>query len=444
MTIVPKEAESAAAVPIPAPAARLRPSTRHLVMAAVIVIAVLIPFVAKSFVIFQLTEVMIFGLAILGLNLLTGFNGQFSLGHSAFYGIGAYTAAILMHNYEVPYLLTLPAAGAVCFGVGFLFGLPALRLQNLYLALATFALAVAVPQILKYHGLENWTGGVQGLVVDQPAPPAFLPIDSDQWLYYLTLIVILLMFWAASNLIGSRSGRAIKAIRDNQIAASAMGINTSLYKTLTFGVSALYTGVAGALSALVVAFVAPDSFNFLLSVSFLVGLVIGGVGSIPGCLFGGLFVLYVPNIANSLATGLAGAIYGAILLLVIFALPGGAAGVPALARAVYAAPTINRAQFFSSWLIVTVVAAVPEAVLLHSALRAAIAWPIEILIAVPAAAALFYLASKRLWDMGKSAGWSILLLVPAANIILLLLLFFAPGRPQNPRSYASLAQGRTT
>jgi branched-chain amino acid transport system permease protein len=134
------------------------------------------------------------------------------------------------------------------------------------------------------------------------------------------------MFWAAANLVRSRSGRAIMAIRDNPIAASAMGINASLYKTLTFGVSALYTGVAGALGALAVQFVAPDSFTIFLSISLLVGLVIGGVGSIPGCLFGGLFVLFVPNIANSLSTGLAGAVYGVILLAVIFLMPAGAAG----------------------------------------------------------------------------------------------------------------------
>ena len=135
----------------------------------------------------------------------------------------------------------------------------------------------------------------------QPDPPGFLPISTDQWLYYLTLATVLLLFGGAANLIRSRSGRAIMAIRDNPIAAAAMGINNKLYKTATFGASAAYTGVAGALSAIVIGFVAPDSFNFLLSVSFLVGLVIGGVGSIPGCLFGGLFVLYVPNIANSMS-----------------------------------------------------------------------------------------------------------------------------------------------
>jgi branched-chain amino acid transport system permease protein len=299
---------------------------RSLYAAAVIAVAALIPAIWHGFVLFELTQVMIYALAILGLNLLTGFNGQFSLGHSAFYGIGAYTAAILMGDFNIPYVWTLPAAGIVCFVIGFLFGLPALRLQNLYLALATFTLAAAMPQLLKFHGFESWTGGVQGLVVDQPDPPSFLPISDDQWLYYFTLFVIVIMFAAAANLVRSRSGRALMAIRDHPIAAAAMGINLSLYKTLAFGVSALYTGVAGALGALAVQFVAPDSFTIFLAISLLVGLVIGGVGSIPGCLVGGVFVLFLPNIANSLSNGLAGAIYGVILLLVVFVMPSGAAG----------------------------------------------------------------------------------------------------------------------
>jgi branched-chain amino acid transport system permease protein len=301
-------------------------STRHWLLAGVLAIAVVLPFVFQGFVVFQLTEVMIYGLAILGLNLLTGYNGQFSVGHGAFYGLGAYVTAILMHQYGVAYYWTLPAAGGICFAIGTLFGLPALRLQGLYLALATFALAVALPQLLKFHGLEGWTGGVQGIVVDQPEAPAFLQITDDQWLYYFTLAVVLLMFAGAANLVKSRTGRAIMAIRDHPIAAAAMGINQPLYKTLTFGVSALYTGVAGALGALAVQFVAPDSFSLFLSIYFLVGLILGGMGSLPGCLFGGLFVLYVPNIAESVSRGLAGAVYGVIMLLVIFVMPLGAAG----------------------------------------------------------------------------------------------------------------------
>jgi branched-chain amino acid transport system permease protein len=316
-------------------AATWRPSPRYLAIGAAIAVALLLPAVATNFVIFQLTMVLIYGLAILGLNLLTGFNGQFSLGHSAFYGIGAYTAAILMDKIDLAYYWTLPCSGAVCFLVGFLFGLPALRLQGLYLALATFALAAALPQILKFSPLEELTGGVQGIVLIKPDAPAGLSLNPDQWLYYFTLVVVLVMLAAAANLVNSRTGRALMAIRDHPIAAAAMGINTALYKTLTFGVSAFYTGVAGALGAIAVQFVAPDSFSIFLSISFLVGLVIGGVASIPGSLFGGLFVLYVPNIAERFSTGLAGAIYGVILLLVIFVMPSGAAGLVriSLARA---------------------------------------------------------------------------------------------------------------
>ena len=310
-----------------------KPSTRQLLIAATIVVALVIPFALKSFFVFQLTLVMVYGLAILGLNLLTGFNGQFSLGHSAFYGIGAYTAAILMEQLDLAYYWTLPCAGAVCFVVGFLFGLPALRLQGLYLALATFALATAMPQVLKFQPLEPLTGGVQGIVILKPDPPPGVPLDADQWLYFFTLAVLLIMFAGAANLVKSRTGRAIMAIRDHPIAAATMGINTALYKTLTFGVSAFYTGVAGALGAIAIQFVAPDSFTFLLSVSLLVGLVVGGVGSIPGSLFGGVFVLFVPNIAERVSTGLAGAIYGVILLLVIYVMPSGAAGFVRFAAA---------------------------------------------------------------------------------------------------------------
>ena len=332
MTVPPHETALVTRAP-PRAAVLARPSPRHIAIGVSIVIALMLPLFMTSFITFQLTLVMIYGLAILGLNLLTGFNGQFSLGHSAFYGIGAYTAAILMDQADLAYYWTLPCAGALCFVVGFLFGLPALRLQGLYLALATFALATAMPQILKFHLLEPLTGGVQGIAILKPDPPPGVPLSADQWLFYFTLAVLLVMFAGAANLVKSRTGRAIMAIRDHPLAASAMGINTALYKTLTFGVSALYTGVAGALGAIAVQFVAPDSFTFLLSVSLLVGLVIGGVGSIPGSLVDGLFLLFVPNIAESVSSGLAGAVYGVILLLVIYVMPSGAAGLAHLLAA---------------------------------------------------------------------------------------------------------------
>jgi branched-chain amino acid transport system permease protein len=298
----------------------------------VLVIALVLPFAAKSFLTFQLTLVLVYAIAIIGLNLLTGFNGQFSLGHSAFYAIGAYTAAILMDKIDMPYAMTLPIAGGICFIFGFLFGLPALRLEGVYLALATFALAVATPQILKLSPLEQWTGGVQGIVINKPDAPFGLPLSQDQWLYYFTLFVAIVMTALAHNLIASRSGRAMVAIRDNPIAARSMGVNTALYKTLTFGVSALYTGVAGALGAIVVQFVAPDSFTFFLSIALLVGLVVGGVGWIPGAFFGGAFVLFVPNIAESVSKGLSGAVYGVMIILLIYVMPSGAAGLISAAK----------------------------------------------------------------------------------------------------------------
>jgi branched-chain amino acid transport system permease protein len=303
------------------------PAWRMIALGFGLVILATVPFVLKNFYIFQITLAVIYAIAILGLNLLTGFNGQFSLGHSAFYAIGAYTAAIMMDGLDINYVWTLPAAAIVCFVFGFLFGLPALRLEGVYLALATFALAIAIPQILKSSLVEHWTGGVQGITIIKPDAPFGLPLSSDQWLYVFTVLVAAVMYVCAHNLVRSRTGRALIAIRDHPIAASAMGINVSLYKSLTFGVSALYTGVAGALGAIAISFVAPDSFTFQLAVALFVGLVVGGTASIPGTIVGGLFVLFVPNIAETFSKGLAGAVYGVILLLVIYLMPTGAAGL---------------------------------------------------------------------------------------------------------------------
>jgi branched-chain amino acid transport system permease protein len=303
-----------------------RLGARALLLLSLVVIVGL-PFVAKNFLIFQITMAVIYAMAILGLNLLTGFNGQFSLGHSAFFAIGAYTAAILMEHADIAYYWTVPVAGLICLITGFAFGLPALRLEGIYLALATFALASAMPQLLKWTPLESWTGGVQGVVIIKPDAPFGLPLNSDQWLYFFTVAIATVMYVCAVNLVRSRTGRALVAIRENPIAASAMGINTALYKSLTFGVSALYTGVAGALGAIAVQFVAPDSFTIVLSIALFVGLVVGGVGSIPGSLVGGLFVLFVPNVAEEISKGLAGAVYGIILIAVIYLMPTGAAGL---------------------------------------------------------------------------------------------------------------------
>jgi len=300
-------------------------------LAAVLVFlgaACVLPFVLTNYHTFQAALVLVYAIALLGLNILTGYNGQISLGHGAFYAIGAYCAAMLMDQGGIPYWGTVPVAGAVCLLAGFLFGLPALRLEGLYLALATFALGVSMPQILKYHLLEKWTGGVQGITIAKPDPPAFLAtvLNADQWLYFFVLAVAVLMFVLGWNLLRGRVGRALVAIRDHHTAADVMGINTALYKSLAFGVSAMYTGVAGALGAIAVQFVAPDSFNVFLSITFLVGIVVGGLASLSGALYGALFIEFVPNIADELSKAAPWAIFGVVLIVFVYVMPTGVAG----------------------------------------------------------------------------------------------------------------------
>src|SRR6266487_3233982 len=209
-------------------------ASRILGLILVLVVAMGLPFALSGFRVFQFTQVLIYAIALLGLNILTGYNGQISLGHGAFYAIGAYTSAIMIDRWSIGYGWTIPTAGILCLVVGFLFGWPALRLEGLYLALATLSLALALPQILKYF--EHWTGGSQGIVLSKPKAPFGLPLSEDQWLYFVTLVILVVLFLLARNLLKSRTGRAIVAIRDNHIAAEAMGINSALYKSVVFGV----------------------------------------------------------------------------------------------------------------------------------------------------------------------------------------------------------------
>ncbi|MBV9628877.1 MAG: branched-chain amino acid ABC transporter permease, partial [Xanthobacteraceae bacterium] len=182
-------------------------------LVALLVIALAIPFVASSYRLLQFTMVIIYSIALLGLNILTGFNGQISLGHGAFYAIGAYTTAILLERTGIPYWGAIPISGVVCLIAGFLFGLPALRLEGHYLALSTFALAVATPQLLKFRALEPWTGGVQGTYVSPFSAPFGLPFAWDQWLYMVALMFAIALFVLARNLLRGNTGTAIIAVR---------------------------------------------------------------------------------------------------------------------------------------------------------------------------------------------------------------------------------------
>jgi len=304
-------------------------SIHTLWIAAVLVV---LPFLFEDFTVFQINLMLVYAIAVLGLNVLTGYGGQISLGHGAFYAIGAYTAAVLMEHAQMSAYMTLPIAGLISLVAGILVGFPALRLAGHYLALATFALAMAIPQLLKYDSFEHYTGGVQGLVLMKPEVPFEFELfgqelNDDRWLYYFILLVGTFIFWVCSNLMKGRIGRAIMAIREQPIAAGALGVNLAAVKTMTFGLSAAITGIAGALGAVTVAYVAPDSFLAFLSISILVGAVVGGLGTIWGALFGAAFIQFIPNVADEISKSAPWAVYGAILIALIYVAPGGVMGL---------------------------------------------------------------------------------------------------------------------
>jgi branched-chain amino acid transport system permease protein len=284
-----------------------------------------LPQVVSSYRSFQLVYVGIYFIALIGLNVLTGHSGQISLGHGAFMAIGAYTTAIAVSHQGVRDLWTIPLAGVVAGVAGYLFGYPALRLQGVYLALATFAVAIALPSLVKrFPGL---TGGGTGIELEQPHAPFGLPLSGTHWLYALTWSIAVLLFAVSWLLLRGRFGRTLRAVRDSEIAAASIGIDAARYKRLAFGISAGYAGVAGSLLAIAIAFVNPDTFPASLSILLLTGAVVGGLGSIVGPLLGAFFVEFVPLYAQDLSTEAPTVVYGLILVLVMFVAPTGATGL---------------------------------------------------------------------------------------------------------------------
>jgi branched-chain amino acid transport system permease protein len=307
--------------------AAMRTWRTALYWAGFLAVLVIVPFVASGYQILQATHVLNYAIALLGLNILLGYNGQLSLGHGAFCGAGAYLGVLLMNHAGLPYWTVTPVVALVCLLAGFLFGLPALRLQGHYLALATFALALAVPQLLKHPSLAKWTGGFMGVTVPSIPVPAGLSLDTDQWLYFLSLIHTIAFFLIGWNLVRGGTGRAMIALRDHPAAALAMGIDSSLYKSTAFGLSAMYAGTAGALELLVTQFASPDNFDLFLSIGFVVGVIVGGVATISGAIFGAFFIQFVPDFASEISKSAPWAVYGAALIVFMFLLPRGMAGL---------------------------------------------------------------------------------------------------------------------
>jgi branched-chain amino acid transport system permease protein len=256
-------------------------------------------------------------MAILGLNIVTGYTGQISIGHGAFMAIGGYATAILTHDHGWNDLATLPVALVAGFLAGVIVGLPALRFHGAYLALVTFAVALAVPQIAKNY--PSFTGGTEGLA---------LPTHTGLWLYGVGWACAAVLFVAAWLLLRDRTGRAFRAVRDSEVAAASSGVSLALYKTLAFGISAAFAAVAGSIYVLVNNFVNPDVFGLTLSLYVLIGAVVGGLGSLWGVLIGAVFVQLLPiglTSSHGLSSQSVPVIFGAIVIAVMALIPRGAA-----------------------------------------------------------------------------------------------------------------------
>ena len=310
-----------------------------LAFVALAVLVAVLPRLVSDFHARELAYVGVDFIALIGLALLTGFSGQISLGHGAFMAIGGYTTAILSVDHGVRDIWTIPTAAAVAGAAGLAVGVPAVRLSGPYLALVTFGIAVSLPQLLKKY--EHFTGGTTGKVLIASTPFG-LNLTTNDWLYYLTWGIALVLLAAAWVLLRTRPGRTWQAIRDSELAATASGISIPTFKTLAFGISAAYAGVAGSLYAIATSYVNPDVYPVSLSIFLVAGLAVGGLGALAGLIGGAALVYYLQYHADAVARwadhvpfvsvdpsrpGIPSVVFGAVLILAMLALPFGAGGV---------------------------------------------------------------------------------------------------------------------
>ena len=325
------------------------PALRVALIAAVVAVILILPHTAGEFRLSQFTYVAIYFVALLGLNVLIGYNGQISLGHGAFMGIGGYTAMIFILGREglaltggsppgwlpehgMRPIFAIPLAGLVTGLIGYIFGLPALRLAGVSLALATFAVAVSLPLIAKHY--ENVTGGGGGVSLPLPTTPFGWDISTPHWLYYEAWATAAILFVATWLLVRGRVGRAWRAIRDGEVAAVSSGVSAAAYKTLAFGVSSAFAGVAGALFVIQVSYINPDTFPIGLSILLLASVVLGGLASLSGVLFGALLLEFLPIYAQkpplvdfNFSKQAPSVVFGVVLIVIVLAAPGGVAGL---------------------------------------------------------------------------------------------------------------------
>lgn len=301
---------------------------------AVSVLAVAMTWMVSDFRLSQLATVISWSVAMLGLNMLTGYNGQISLGHGAFMGVGAYTVAILVRDQGMSYPIAIVIAFLLCFVAGALIGIPALRLPGTSLALITVALALAFPQVIKkFTSVTNGVGGITTPRDRQFNAPEWSELTNDQWRYLVFVLMAIALFFFAWNIVRGRWGLAMMAVRDNPLSAASMGVNLPRTKVVTFGISAGYAGIGGAMAYILTSFVGPDNWTLLTSIAILTGIVIGGLGTVAGAIIGGVFVQFMPTWAQEVSNEAPGVVYGVVIILVMLLAPGGVMG---LARRTYA------------------------------------------------------------------------------------------------------------
>ena len=310
-----------------------------------ILLFAVIPFMSSAYLLYVINIIGIYAIAAIGLNILIGYTGQISLGHGAFFGVGAYSAAILTTKAGFPFLIAVPAAGVITALVGMVFGIPSVRLKHLYLCIATLAGQIILEYV--FVQWESFTGGAAGISI--PSASLFgIDLGSDRNFYYVIFICFAVMTWMAVNLIRTRYGRAFIAIRDNDQAAEGMGIPIFQYKLLSFAISSFYAGFAGALFAYYMISITPEPFNLWLSIEYIAMIIIGGLGSIPGSVFGTIFIISLSEILShvteflmNISPSIGGAItiaplrefiYGLAIILFIIFEPKGLAEVWRIVR----------------------------------------------------------------------------------------------------------------
>lgn len=303
----------------------MRRGYKLVLLVAVIIVALVFPFQSSAYNVYQLSMVGVYSVALIGLCLITGTAGQITLGHSFFFAVGAFVSAGLIVHGGVPELLTIPIAAAATFVLGWIFGVPALRLKGLYLAIVTLSIAIAAPPLARrFHA---FTGGTAGTNIGTGAPPSGSGLAADQWIYLLVLGIVIICMAIGYALLRGPFGRAMRAVRDNEVAAAACGIDVATVKVQAFAIASMLAGIGGALYTMVVRYVAPDSFTLVLSVMMLAALVVGGMRSLLGVVLGAAFLQYVPSLAGDINVALSGVVFGVLLILLVIFMPEGASGL---------------------------------------------------------------------------------------------------------------------